>query len=242
MPALCVDEPKWRPCTRTARLAGTETIHQVDVHFSGDWGPYARCDGESGACRHEGCPSSCPPVQASEWQECIACGRARVLPGVSLLAQRYPKPTGTQCKRTDSKFADCERPWEVWKYTLAQHMSSGVGGGFFLSLPKAGECDHGQVPTQKGCSWSVAQVGKAVSLQCLRERIIKSVEVWGAECFKSCGSASSRRNDVCYIRCFFNTIVGNSSSTGVPPLQPSWIVHEWQQAFANPAQGGCPGV
>ena len=42
--------------------------------------------------------------------EIVRCARSNTLLSLAVF----------RCKKTDTRFADCQRPWEVWGYMLAQ--------------------------------------------------------------------------------------------------------------------------
>ena len=179
LPLLCRDEPLWRLCSRENRLTNTTTFQQVNLRFSGKWGPYARCGKScelltcSGVCRHEHCKEPCPAKE--------------LMPGRAFLPERYPQPLGTRCRKTDTRFANCQRPWEVWGYMLAQLLREGM----LVSLPAAGRCSASDeqivfpdASTQ--CSWQLVAAGKRISADCARTRLLSFVENRNSGCFAAC--------------------------------------------------------
>ena len=90
------------------------------MHAPGKWGPYSRClNGlceapECAVCAARGCGARSDAAGGLE------CAPKDLIPGRNMLTERYARPLGTRCKKTETRFADCERPWEVWGYMLAQ--------------------------------------------------------------------------------------------------------------------------
>jgi len=90
------------------------------MHSPGKWGPYSRClNGlceapECAVCAARGCGARSDAAGGLE------CAPKDLIPGRNMLTERYARPLGTRCKKTETRFADCERPWEVWGYMLAQ--------------------------------------------------------------------------------------------------------------------------
>jgi hypothetical protein len=244
LPLLCRDEPHWRPCTRENRLANTSSFQQLRLKFGGKWGPYARC--LNGQCELP----DCAKAVCKESNRCeMRCPAQEVIPGRTFLSGRYSRPLGTRCRKTETRFANCERPWEVWSYMLADLMK----GGLMVSLPVKGRCnsshsntlvhsDGTHLPTASSpCSWQLMSTGKRISVECIKGRLLKLVEGRNAACFSKCAESDPGESATeCRIRCVYNTVFGNSTET--KGLQERDLLEVWRLAFVNPSQGGCPGM
>ena len=181
LPLLCRDEPLWRPCSRENRLTNTTTFQQIHLRFSGKWGPYARC-ATGGSCELSDCAGACRHDQCAE-----LCPTKDLIPGRAVLSERYPKPLGTRCRKTDTRFANCQRPWEVWGYMLAQLFTHGA----LFSLPTGGRCAASDAETalpdaSTKCSWQAVSIGKRISADCAKTRLLSFIENRNPDCFGAC--------------------------------------------------------
>lgn len=248
LPLLCRDEPTWRPCSRENRLVGVATFQRVHLKFGGKWGPYARC--VAGKCELPDC-AVCQARECEAKTEAVEenCAPKDVIPGRTSVSDRYARPLGTRCRRTDTRFADCDRPWEVWSWSLGRLLPTAT----LFSLPAGGRCsssdplaiaEGGDVPVptaSTNCTWQLLSAGKRVSVDCLRARLLDVLEHRNAVCFSGCSeSGSSRFASECYIRCVYDTIFGNG--TALVAMQEGELLQTWNSAFDNPSRGGCPGV
>lgn len=74
--------------------------------------------------------------------------------------------------------------------------------------------------------------------------MIKAVESIRPECFKACSPADqTNQSSACYLHCFFDTMVGNSSA-GVPKMKGADVLAPFVASFASedPSKGGCPTI
>ena len=72
----------------------------------------------------------------------------------------------------------------------------------------------------------------------------EQVEKNGAECFAKC-SGSTNTTDPCWIRCYFDTVLGQNSNTSKTPsggMSSKDVTNAWLKGFESDdfSQGGCP--
>eukprot|EP00038_Savillea_parva_P008250 m.175677 g.175677 ORF g.175677 m.175677 type:complete len:458 (-) comp14036_c0_seq1:201-1574(-) len=123
------------------------------------------------------------------------------------------------------------------------HISDGVLGGYWYSLPAAGECVGTARPGDAtGCTWRVVDVLKIVNSTCVGQRVDAAIHAYAASCFDTC--PESERHDptsACYTVCYASAINGNTSM--VPPLTPmekNDVIAPFLHAFGD--SGGCPAL
>mmetsp|Transcript_36075 Transcript_36075/g.103813 ORF Transcript_36075/g.103813 Transcript_36075/m.103813 type:complete len:460 (-) Transcript_36075:108-1487(-) len=119
----------------------------------------------------------------------------------------------------------------------------GVGklGGHWFTTPVGGECPKGKPLGHAGCTWrEVASVYKNAT--CVDGRVDRSVEAWGAACFRRCPSPLNRTSD-CYMDCYRDVIMGNAA-TNITRIPSDRILRPWIRAFSeeHPRRGGCPVI
>ena len=75
-------------------------------------------------------------------------------------------------------------------------------------------------------------------------QVIKAVESVRPECFEACPAAErTNQSSACYLHCFFDTMVGNSTAKPpVPKMKGSDVLAPFVASFASddPTKGGCP--
>ena len=127
-------------------------------------------------------------------------------------------------------------------------------GGMWYSTTRAGWCGAPDADP-KTCTWN-AVVEKVVNKSCSDNLIYEAIEAYdhasGAKCFEACPSRKQHpfraRNtsDVCWIYCFYQTVVGASAmlpsggEIGGMPLDR--IRAAFDAPFKPPAKGGCPAL
>ena len=123
--------------------------------------------------------------------------------------------------------------WDYWNWNLAARLGD-EGGAMWYSPRRAGE----------GSDWRNATVLKAVSERCHRRRVEAAITAAGAPCFASCPQPANR-SSACWIRCFFDTVLGPDSGTRLTrrpaaamPLDA--LRAAWLRGFEDPERGGCP--
>ena len=119
--------------------------------------------------------------------------------------------------------------------TLSEMMN-----GSWYSTQGAGECLPGQT-LGEDCFWRVLDQTSQVNATCVNDRMIdKIVAQRAGDCFHDCDDPNDQ-DSFCWIECFFETIVGNSSATPpLPPTNRSLILDAFTSAFAKGS--GCPEV
>eukprot|EP00425_Heterocapsa_triquetra_P028155 CAMPEP_0195118686 /NCGR_PEP_ID=MMETSP0448-20130528/117615_1 /TAXON_ID=66468 /ORGANISM="Heterocapsa triquestra, Strain CCMP 448" /LENGTH=397 /DNA_ID=CAMNT_0040155965 /DNA_START=116 /DNA_END=1309 /DNA_ORIENTATION=- len=109
--------------------------------------------------------------------------------------------------------------------------------GAWYSAPSGGHCKEGQV-MGKDCWWRLVSTGRTVNSSCVDARMSESIVKRNQSCFDSCEDASDQSSD-CWIKCFFDIIVGNNGHPGV--TRPE-VLEPFERAFLPMADGGCPDV
>jgi hypothetical protein len=88
---------------------------------------------------------------------------------------------------------------------------------------------------------TVTALGRNITFSCVRERLVSSIEKWATKCISQCPVV--HRGSPCYIRCFFNALLGNqtiASAAVSPSASRDAIIKTLSDAFRHPDQGGCP--
>lgn len=122
-------------------------------------------------------------------------------------------------------------------------ISDGILGGFWYSLPAAGECSGSQSPgDSSGCTWKLQSVTKLVNSTCVSERLDRAIEQHGDKCFSQCDDPKNTTT-ACYTKCFTESVNGNQTA-GLPPMDEDAILETFDTAFTstNIAEGGCPDL
>ena len=118
--------------------------------------------------------------------------------------------------------------------------------GSWFSTPAAGQCSGAQRPGQSGsgdCSWRAVRMERVVNYTCVNARVGAAVIARNPLCFRACatdgGEPSPNDPSDCWTRCFYNTLLGNSSF-GDPGMQAVDVTTPFADAFKPEADGGCP--
>ena len=117
---------------------------------------------------------------------------------VSLMHGRLPQPPSVQCSKTNTKYAACQEPWQVWNHALSEHLSgtkdSWTDRGLFGRLPSSKECPSG-VPLSPrkspGCEWAG---DKQQTMLSFRTLLVSSLSTLST---LSCGWPLSPSDRVC---------------------------------------------
>jgi hypothetical protein len=59
-------------------------------------------------------------------------------------------------------------------------------GGVWQSFPDGGECQPGQVIGEKGCSWRLNGINRAINASCMYETFDRAIEELDPSCFAQC--------------------------------------------------------
>jgi hypothetical protein len=132
-----------------------------------------------------------------------------------------------------------------WDTGLARKL-----GGYWYSTRKAGMC----TTSSDWCNWRVAKTVKRVSKDCADNSIYTYVEAKDTRgCFRKCATPNNgavrNMSDVCWVTCFFETVLGANSTHGTvnettDGLSLAQLDEAWDRVFAsdNAAIGGCPSL
>lgn len=135
------------------------------------------------------------------------------------------------CRHSWFSHHSCSTDWVKWRAEMANKLPE-----MWFSSQKAGHCDVGS-----SCYWNLET--KAVkNATCVNSKVEAAVESKGASCFNSCGAVRNVTSD-CYIKCFFNTILGGSNSSG-SSMTVAEIMDPFNQALSleDVSKGGCPSL
>ena len=133
---------------------------------------------------------------------------------------------------------------DYWRYNIADLL-----GGHWYSTVESGLCGG---KTATACTWRVAEVVKKVSRTCHNQGVFAAVQVHGRACFDTCPQPRNSSSE-CWIRCYYNTMLGPNSGTGFGEPNSSYLAGHmpiatledaWLAAFRSddPEQGGCPNL
>lgn len=124
--------------------------------------------------------------------------------------------------------------WACWLENIPRKTA-----GFWYSTLAAGQC----TPGGSNCSWAVQSM-TTVKEECLKDRLMTTVESHNTTCFHACGARNS--TSPCWISCFFGTVLGSDAgiSTALPlgGMDISILEQSWEGSFLPKAQGGCDVV
>ena len=119
----------------------------------------------------------------------------------------------------------------------AGHISDGVLGGFWLSMPAQGECK--KPPSTPGCTWRTVTSGKQVNASCATAGVDAAIVANQPSCFANCTDPTDLLS-ACYNLCFAQALQGNAT-LGWQPMDRDDVVAPFLAAFASedPEKGGC---
>lgn len=141
----------------------------------------------------------------------------------SVVVGTYDPPDPNQC--------NCERIYKaVGRQNQTLHGGSfSITGGEWYSHPSGGECGPNDQLGDKGCTYKVVDIPRAIKATCMYETIDKAVEALNTSCFTQCPKPYNITSD-CYLGCYSSTTTAAATSDLVAP---------WSVAFAA---NGCPQV
>jgi hypothetical protein len=122
----------------------------------------------------------------------------------------------------------------------AGHISDGVLGGYWLSMPAQGECKGGGKPGDgSGCTWRTVRSGKQVNASCATQGVDRAIVANQPECFANCSEPTNTLSE-CYTLCFAQALQGNTT-LGWAPMDRDAVVAPFLAAFASEdaTKGGC---
>jgi hypothetical protein len=132
-----------------------------------------------------------------------------------------------------------------WDRGLARKL-----GGFWYSTRDAGMC----TASSSWCSWRMVNATKRVSKDCWDNSIYAYVEAKDTRgCFANCptptNGAVRNMSDVCWVTCFFETVLGANSTHGTVNASTDGMAlaeldEAWDRVFATDdlEKGGCPDL
>ena len=88
---------------------------------------------------------------------------------------------------------------------------------------------------------------KALDYSCLQSNVARVVMGNNKPCFAKCKDGDDPNPlpspSDCWLLCFFNTFLGNST-LGIPPVGREPLVEAWHKSFASTqaSEGGCPAA
>lgn len=130
--------------------------------------------------------------------------------------------------------------WQWWRWNIANKT-----GGVWYSTLAQGQCS---IPAAKECYWYVKNVVKRIDKRCSDRVIASAVTRDNPDCFNQCPQPNNS-SSVCWIGCFYETVLGPGSGTG--PLQSfssgmslQRVLDAFEKPFttSNVSEGGCPAV
>ena len=114
--------------------------------------------------------------------------------------------------------------------------------GSWYSTREEGECAEGQVPGKDDCWWRTVEQTSNVNSSCVNGNLLKTVQKARPECWDACGPDAKNMSSECFIKCVFETIVGNKTSK-VPPMKKETLVNAFESSFvSDDPEYGCPQV
>ena len=117
----------------------------------------------------------------------------------------------------------------------------------WYSLLDYGACSLHASPAAN-CTWNVTRVEKIVSKACHATSFFGAVQAARPSCFSQCASSTVNASDPCYIRCFYEAVLGPTAGRpfgkvegGLPLVD---VLAYWKRPFESEdaAQGGCPAL
>ena len=170
---------------------------------------------------------------------------------------RHPKPGVGKQAVCGGNFQECmsaptpgwgmSNAWDYWDYNTAVLMGS-AGNTNTKNTNKTITTGNGQwfslEAKDEGTYWRNATILKTGNAECQRVALQEQVEKNGAECFAKC-SGSTNTTDPCWIRCYFDTVLGQNSNTSKTPsggMSSKDVTNAWLKGFESDdfSQGGCP--
>eukprot|EP00911_Craspedida_sp_UC1_P002156 UC1_evm4s1656 len=216
-------------------------IAEVTLTVDNRFGNYGRCNLCVNGTDHHGnnsCTSGDYWCSCGDYTHTAPCGRAVGQQNLS----------AWMGDRTCDHDPDAQL-WDCWKDAVAHKTCVGTGGGFWYSTTSDGFCGNDPANEPAGCTWRLAHVNKRVNKTCSDDKIYSTVEGFGRQCFRQCSGMGPHRNtsEPCWIKCFYNTVVGpeaghpHGALAGMP-IQD--LKAAWQSPFRsnNPKLGGCPAI
>lgn len=118
--------------------------------------------------------------------------------------------------------------------------------GSWYSTREEGECKGGARPGNRDahgqCWWRTVKQTSNVNASCVNRNLITSVQNTRPECWEACGPQGKNVSSLCFIKCLFETLVGNKTSE-VPPMSREKLINIFESSFDSSNKDfGCPQV
>ena len=225
----------------------TDVINKLTVEVTGGYSEYALCnigrngDGIGNACKDDTYCCFCFDFNRSHWKG----------------HHHWPPPT-TPCNATVGKanvyerggggqhWQPCLKDYQCFSSRASQKFDQSHPG-LWYSPQSIGACSLHSSPAAN-CTWSVKSVDKIVSKRCHSTSFFGAVQAARPACFDGCPSSTVNASDPCYVRCFYEAVLGPTAGRpfgkveGGLPLEE--VLRFWKRPFGSddPEEGGCPAL
>lgn len=223
MPYTCREDPRF-PLCKSSQIVKHDQVYEQSVLEvdSGSIGKYALCN-----------PSTLDPT-GHTWH----CEPTEPNFGAGNVSQMYGDCKVKWHWRTYDQCTDerTGRPIQFMRWRVA---AANILPGMWYSTQKIGNCDE---PSSLKCMWRSAKTVKIANATCVNDRVVALVEQTGKQCFNACGPKKVTSD--CYITCFMQTVLGNTTAGTPPKVAASRIMQIFNAAFTSddPSKGGCPSL
>lgn len=136
-----------------------------------------------------------------------------------------------------STFYSPQSPDHMLVNAAVSHMQVAFQPAHWYSTQAVGHCRPGEV-VGRDCWWRIVEEKRNVNSSCVNDKMLDSISAKNPGCFDACPQPANRESD-CWLRCLFATISGNGTAPGISRED---AVAPFQEAFADPKDGGCPSV
>ena len=184
---------------------------------------------------------NCSSGNATQCQMCTDCAHgggghsdARL---ASIAANCSEAAMSEACGQQEQNPWQQDQPYyQKWQDDFACKLS-----GNWYSTQKVSECKG---EPDDSCWWKLNSPVRGevvVNASCVDGRVTKHVRSKHPECWAACGDQADNSSSLCPTSCVFNTILGNAS-LGFQPMTREEVLKPFEDAFLDPAAGGCPRV
>jgi len=196
-------------------LTITKVLVEVVLPFN-DTG-YAMCN----ICLNGTVPMTNPPKKCTGDEYVCTCGRMGWGP-TPAASQDCAVPVGRE--NPGSLFTKFPVPpgspnYQFWQHNMATKLMAGEW--------------YSTIATSEGVSWRLVETQKRIYASCHDDVMMGAVAKLGSPCFNACPQPTNQTS-VCYISCFFDTLLGNGSGSSTTPtggLSADEISNLWTAPF-----------
>jgi len=244
VPLACAD-PDHDPrshfsCDNPEATSPNDAVNKLTLSVTGGYSGYAMCnigrngtDGFGHPCKDGEYCCFCPE-ETHNWPPQSTPCNATV--GLSNLYERH--------NGGDSR--PCFKDYECYAQRAAQILTEETPGYWYSPL-SYGACSLHSSPTAN-CTWRVKSIEKIVSKQCHANSFFGAVQAAAPTCFASCTSPHVNASDPCWVRCYYQAVLGPDAGKplgrvgGGLPLGE--VLTYWKRPFESDdaTRGGCPGL